>query len=533
MRHLCSGLKRLVRQGMVESSMSRTRRYLGGLGFGYANAVLVTLAGLWLTAFLLDHVGQHQYGLWLIGLQIMSYMMLLDGGMVGLVPRETASAVGRAGHWREAADLPVIIGQISRIVLYQMPLVAAAVIVMWFTIPTEWDELRGPITIMAFSFLLVFPLRLIQAVLQGLQDLSFLGAWQTLIWLFGTAITVALVWQGWSLYALAIGWIVGQVGIVVVGWHRIRARFPNVIPGWAVPFSSQATRRYLTSGWWVSLAQIAQALINGTELIILGHFLGPGIVVSYFCTGKLITVLSHHPLMLLQTALPALSELKAGASREKLLQVSQALTQATLLLTGAIICVVVVTNQGFVAWWVGLRQYGGDWLTFAFLMSMLLRHWNSTAVYSLFSFGRERHISVVTLFDGVVTVVAMAGLVFALGPIGAPLGSILGVCLVSLPWNLSSLAAEVGTPVTSLLLALGPFVWRWLILIAAGVALTHFWMPSSLLALSAAAVLVLAAYVALMSSLVLASPLRVYLRPVLRLLGSPAMVSLAKTEHGV
>jgi O-antigen/teichoic acid export membrane protein len=511
--------------------MSRTRRYLGGLGFGYANTVLVTVAGLWLTAFLLDHVGQHQYGLWLIGLQIMSYMMLLDLGMVGLVPRETASAVGRAGEGKEAADLPVIIGQISRIVLYQMPLVAAAVILLWFAVPAEWEALRGPLTIMALSFLVVFPLRIIQGVLQGLQDLTFLGAWQALIWLLGTAVTVALVWQGWTLYALAIGWIVGQLGMIAAGWHRLRTCFPHVIPRNSRPLSWQIARRYLTSGWWVSLAQIAQALISGTELIILGHFLGPGTVVSYFCTGKLVTVLSHHPLMLLQTALPALSELKAGASREKVFQVSQALTQATLLLTGAVVCVVAVTNHGFVAWWVGSQQYGGNWLTVAFLVSMLLRHWNSTAVYSLFSFGRERHISVVTLVDGVVTVVAMAGLVVVIGPIGAPLGSILGVCLVSLPWNLSSLAAEVGTPVTSLLLALAPFVWRWLMLLVVGATLAHFWVPSSLLELSTAAVLVLTAYVALMSSLVLTSPLGSYLRPVLRSLRSSTITSVPKTEH--
>jgi O-antigen/teichoic acid export membrane protein len=511
--------------------MSRTRRYLGGLSFGYANTVLVTLAGLWLTAFLLDRVGEHQYGLWLIGLQIMSYMMLLDLGVVGLVPRETASAVGRAGDWREAPDLPVIIGEISRLVLYQTPFVAAAVLLVWFAIPAEWEELRGPLTIMAFSFLVVFPLRIIQAVLQGLQDLAFLGAWQALIWLLGTAITVALVWQGWSLYALAVGWIVGQLGMVGVGWRRLRACFPNVIPSGAVPLSWHAATRYLTNGWWVSLAQIAQVLISGSELIILGHFLGPGIVVPYFCTGKLVTVLSHHPLMLLQTALPALSELKAGASREKVFQVSQALTQATLLLTGAIVCVVVVTNHGFVTWWVGSNQYGGDWLTFAFLWSMFLRHWNSTAVYSLFSFGQERHISIVTLLDGVVSVVAMIGLVVVIGPIGAPLGSILGVCLVSLPWNLSSLAAEIGTSVTSLLLTFCPFVWRWLIVVAGGVTLAHFWMPSSLLALLVVAVVILAAYVATMSSLVLASPLGVYLLPVLRLLRYPP-TPLAKTQHG-
>ena len=58
--------------------MTRTRRILHGLAVGYTNQVLMTVVGLWLTTFLLARLGQADYGLWLIAMQVLSYLMLMD-----------------------------------------------------------------------------------------------------------------------------------------------------------------------------------------------------------------------------------------------------------------------------------------------------------------------------------------------------------------------------------------------------------------------------------------------------------------------
>ncbi len=79
-----------------QSAVTRTHRFLGGLSLGYFYLGLVTVVGLWLTPFLLGRIGTHDYGLWLITSQILGYLMLLDLGVVALVPRETAYATGRA-----------------------------------------------------------------------------------------------------------------------------------------------------------------------------------------------------------------------------------------------------------------------------------------------------------------------------------------------------------------------------------------------------------------------------------------------------
>ncbi len=493
--------------------MSRTNRFLSGIGFGYAGQVLTTLVGLWLTPFLLHRIGQHDYGLWLVGTQMMFYLGLLDFGVVALLPRETAFATGRARSVEEATDLPIIVGQTVRMVIWQMPLVALAAAIAWFLMPSEWEGLRHPIGVVLLAFVLTFPLRLFSAVLHGLQDLAFLGRLSIGSYLLSTALMIALVFAGWGLYALAAGWIVLQLIGAGAGLLRLRTHFPTVLSQPLPKLLWSTARSRLNQGFWVSLAQIAQVLLNGTDILIIGKLFGPAAVVPFVCTGKLITVLSNQPQMLMAAAGPALSQMKMGESRERLSQVCIALGQAMLMLSGAVVCVVLSVNQGFVGRWVGAGQYGGFWLTVLILLSMLLRHWNTTIAYTLFCFGYERRLCVTALLDGLVSVGAVVLFVWLYGLIGAPLGMIVGVCLVSLPLNLSALARESEMSLWGLVRPFAPWFARFVVLMLGAGALARVWTPTSFLLLALTATASALVYTAVMFPLTLRLPLGLYVRP--------------------
>ena len=88
--------------------MTRTHRFLSGFVTGYAHLILATIAGLWLTPFFLHHLGQSTYGLWLVGTQLVAYLLLMDLGIVALLPRETAYITGRTGG-QDAPELRQLI----------------------------------------------------------------------------------------------------------------------------------------------------------------------------------------------------------------------------------------------------------------------------------------------------------------------------------------------------------------------------------------------------------------------------------------
>jgi O-antigen/teichoic acid export membrane protein len=490
--------------------MSRSKRFLGGLGLGYSYQALVMLAALWLTPFLLKHIGQHDYGLWLTGLQILSYLMLMDFGIVALLPRETAYATGRMISGTEGRDLPGIIGRVARVVLYQTPLVALAVAVFLFAMPARWHEFRGPVAVVMISFAALFPARIFQAVLHGLQDTVFLGRVQMLGWILSTVLTVVLVLRGFSLYALAFGWLTAQVLSTALCYFRLRGSFPEVLPSRLPGLSARELFSSLTSGFWVSASQVAQVLVAGTDFVLITRFLGPSAVVPYACTQKLIAVLGNQPYMIMEVAGPGLSQMKTSESRHRIFQVSSGLTLGMLALAGAVACVTLAVNHSFVRWWLPGNQFGGAVLTGILVASMLLRHWNTTTVYSLFALGYERRISVTTLIDGFVTLSAGAVLVRWLGPIGAPIGSLVGVCAVSLPANLWALAREVQVSVLKLLGAIYPWFWRFAIVAVVSVILGLRWR-GNLPYIAGTACFTAALYAAVMLPMIMDSGLREYI----------------------
>ena len=507
--------------------MSRTQRFIGGVAFGYAAQVLTTAVALWLTPFLLGRVGQHDFGLWLVGTQVMAYLALLDFGIIALLPRETAFATGRAERIEDAADLPVVVGQTARLVAWQMPFVALAALASWWALGAAWGELRAPIGVVLLSFVLAFPLRLFGAVLQGLQDLAFMGRAGIASYLLSTAVTVALVASGWGLYALAAGWVTQQLFLPAACLYRLRARFPTVLPRGLPRLRWTAARGRLAQGFWVSLTQVAQVLWSGTDILIIGKLFGPAAVVPYVCTGKVVGVLANQPQVLMAAAAPALSQMRVAESRGRVAEVCVALGQAMLMLSGAVVCVVLAVNQAFVTRWVGAAQYGGFWLTALLVLNMLLRHWDLTVAHSLLCFGYERRLCVTALLDGVLSIGLVLVLLWLYGLPGAPLGQIIGTCLVSLPLNLSALAAESGVKRREMLRPLMPWFVRFVALSLACGALARVWTPDGFLLVGLTATVVGLVYVALMFPVALRGPLGAYVRPRLRPLRARVLRAIA------
>jgi O-antigen/teichoic acid export membrane protein len=494
--------------------MTRTARFLDGLANGYLHLVATALIGLWLTPFLLRHLGGDTYGLWLVGTQIVAYLLLMDLGVVALLPRETAYVTGRTGR-SDAPELQNLVEKAFTLAVVQTPFVIAASAAALYWFPSGWAPLRAPLVAVLGLFALTFPLRVFQAVLTGLQDLGFVARVQLAAWAIGTIVNIGLVLAGFTLSALAAGWCATQLLIVFACAHRLRQKFPGLLPRRLHFGAASSLREYVVRSAWISVSQVSQVLLNGTDVMVVAALLGPGAVVPFACTGKLVSVLANQPQAILQSAAPALSELRTAGDRQRLFVVSAALAQATLAVSGLVACVVLAVNAGFVSWWVGPEQYAGLPLTLLILGGMMVRHYNTTNVYALFCFGHERRLALTGLADGVATLVLTVVLIELFGLAGAPLGAIAGVLLVGGPLNLAALARETGVERGRLLGALGPWFWRFTAIMAVAGAAGTAVQPSTFAGISLMAVAAGLVYAVAVVPPLLQSPAGVYLRPVL------------------
>jgi O-antigen/teichoic acid export membrane protein len=475
----------------------RTRRFVDAVKVGYVSQAVLMVAGLVLTPLILSRIGQHDFGLWLVGLQITSYLLVLDLGVVALLPRDVAYASHRPpADGRDAAtELTALVGRATTIVLVQLPVVAVLASLVWLLLPREWHALRMPLGLILITFVACFPTRIFQAVLTGLQDQAFVGWAQLAGWVIGTAVSTLLVLDGKGLISLAAGWTLTQVIAASACWWRLRVNHPGGLPHRLSMTTWRESRAYLHNSAHVSVAQIAQMLVLGTDVLIIGKILGPAAVVPYALTGKLINLLSNQPQLFVHAALPGLAQLRASedGGTDRLSEVASALQLALLIFSGFVVCLVLLVNGAFLRWWVGPDQFGGVALTVLLTLVMAARHWNLSAVVTRFALGDERRISRVTLADGLVSVAAGALLVRLIGPLGAPIGALAGVCLVSLPKNLSAVSRETHVPLVRLLSPVTGWMKRLVPLGVALASLSLVWPPATVVGIAAASFVALAA----------------------------------------
>lgn len=495
--------------------MSRTRRFLRGLGAGYLTQVLITAGGLWLVRFLLQRLGSEDYGLWLAATQVLGSLALLDVGIVALLPREVAYATGRAGR-PGPGPRDVLVGTF-RLALRQSLVVAAVAAVVWWLLPASWDAVRGPIGAAFAVFAVLFPFRVFSHALRGLQDLAFLGLLEAGGWVVQAGILVALVRGGWGLWALALGWTALQVTVTVGAAWRLALVLPRPFRGTDPAAGDPAWRKdRFQRGFWVSISQVAHLLTSGIDLILVGLVLGPTAVVTYTVTAKLALVLANQPQLLLQVAEPGLSQLRTGGTPADADRATRALAEVVLLISGALACVVIAVNRSFVTWWVGADHWGGLGLTTAVIVRVLVGHWALTVATALFAAGHERHLAWTSLANGIVSVIATVILLGLLGPVGAPLGGLVAILGVSLPANLVVLGRHAGVSVVRQVTRVGPVAWRFAVGAAVAVAIHRLHPPPTFWWLALASLAAPVAFALLAVERLRHSPATIYLHPRLR-----------------
>jgi hypothetical protein len=95
---------------------------------------------------------------------------------------------------------------------------------------------------------------------------------------------------------------------------------------------------------------------------------------------------------------------------------------------------------------------------------------------------------------------------------GIVAGSIIGVCLTTLPINMITVARELQLSFTPLIAPFGPWLWRWALVVSGCVLVARTWTPTSPVQMLATGAAVGIVYCAVLLRPILASPLGPYLQ---------------------
>jgi O-antigen/teichoic acid export membrane protein len=426
--------------------MSRTRNAVVAAGFTYLQFAVAVVSGFVLVPFLLRTLGARNYGLWLATGEALGYAGMLDVGVLAILPWLVAQADGRRDPvaFRGVLSRAVIVGAISG------ACVAVLATVAWAVLPglgrlTDADlhALARPLLIVVAAMALTYPARAFNAVLVGLQDVTFVGWLALTQTALSVGLTVGLLVAGYGLDAVAVAAAVPPGVTALASYLRLRSIQPDVLRDW--PWPDVAGLRWMVmegaGAWTGGLGWTMVAATSGLVITFLGH---PEAVVVYACTAKLSQLGFQLSRVLPDSGLVALAQIDGEGRPERVRAAVVTIVRLHLLLGGAAALAVLVVNPLFVTLWVGARVFGGVALTIALagaLVFMSLTHGLACCTAVL---GRRRAIGAATLVYGLLTVVVAGALGRTLGLPGVAVAPVIAGTITTLPIGILMLGHVAG-----------------------------------------------------------------------------------------
>ncbi len=492
--------------------MSRTRRMGLALVGGAGRQIVTVLVGLWLSPFLLEHLGSTRYGLWLVALQVTTYLAVLDLGTLGLLPRDVGEAVGRAGGERRSPEVAREVARSVIALVVQTPFVAVGACVGLALAPAEWGPVLPALRWVLLVYVLAFPLRAAAPVLTGLQEFTTAIAISTGAWALQVILTVALVLAGLEFEALAVGWIAGHFAEAGAALAVVIRRYPSLIPRGIPAGVVDSLRDHWRRGAWLTLQKLAEMVARGMDLLLVDRLLATTLVAPYSFTIRLAYFGTTLAQMIGPYAVPGLSEIRGSQDRDRLLRATQALTRAMLLAHGAVACVVLFVNRNFVALWVGGDQYAGVVVTVCAVVGTVGTTLSIGFGALLLSMNRPRPVALVTVLEAALFVAGSFVLADRVGVAGIAMSTAAAIWL-RLPVLAWSTAQAMESSLWEQIRGLVPWALRFIPLAAAAAYLGEFFPPPGWVGLFARSAVAALVYAAVMSPLAFSGPLGEYVRP--------------------
>jgi O-antigen/teichoic acid export membrane protein len=442
--------------------MTRTRKAIVTSGFGYLQFASAVVLGLFVTPIVLRQVDPRAYGLWLAAGELLGYLALADVGVFAVLPWTIAEAEGR----RDRAEIRAFMSNGVAIGTGLAAVTVASVALVWFLAPgvvglqpSDRAVIGGPLTVLVVATIVSAPLAVFNAVLIGIQDVTWVGSMAVARSVATAGLTVGLLAVGWGLMALSIGAATPMVLIAALNVVRLVRTEPLLLRDWPVP-SFERIRLLVTQGvggWLGAFGWRLSAMSASLVLAVTGR---AEWIAIYVCTSKTTQLLQQVSWIVPDSALVGLSQVHGEGRRERRREVVEALLTLYLILAGAAALVVLAVNPSFVRWWVGGAFYGGTILNVLLAAGLIVMSCAHAFAVLASALGRRRAIGAAGLLQGGVHLGLSVVLAVWVGLDGLAAAVIVSAGVTVLPIGLHTLGRAADEDPRRLAADIQGWAWR-------------------------------------------------------------------------
>ncbi|MGA2770190.1 MAG: oligosaccharide flippase family protein [Bryobacteraceae bacterium] len=260
------------------------RHFFHNVLWGWAGVIFSLIAGIFLSAYLIHHLGDERYGIWALAFSLAEYFGLVDLGFRSAVVKYTA-------HYRATGDLARLEELISTGLTY-FTIAGAAVFVAslavarnitWLfphVLPRDLAPFRFLTVTVGIGFALAVVFSACTAVLEAYQRFDMVSRIMIVTNGLRVAGCFSVVYMGYGLRALGICVLASQI----VGYALTYRAMRTVLPGRTFTprkASLSEARQMMRYGAHSFLAGTSLMVLNQDAMVLIGHFLSEALVAYY------------------------------------------------------------------------------------------------------------------------------------------------------------------------------------------------------------------------------------------------------------
>ena len=409
--------------------------------------------GFFLSPFILHHLGDEAFGLWVLIFSLTGYYGIFDFGIRSSLVRYVSKfqAVGERDQLARVVNTSFFVYSLVAVILLVPTAVGGIYVDRLFRIPSGFlRDARILFLMVGCALSLGFPLGISGGILEGLQKFYLINGTNILSTFVRAVLIVYVLRHGLGLLTIAL--ITVALPLFAAAVRTAMAHRLLAIPyGWKY-VDRHSFKQLANYGSVTFVIIIAFQLRFKTDAVVIGSFLSAA-AITYFSIGaRLVDYASQVVSSLANIFTPMSSQFHATGNYARLRAIFISGNRACALVMFPLTVILIILGKSVIEVWVGPRYVSSYVVLLILLIPSAFYEAQASSNRILFGMSLHKSLAYVVLMEGVANVILSVTLVRPLGIVGDAIGTAIPLLCTSLFFLPRHMCRQLDIPIRKFLM---------------------------------------------------------------------------------
>lgn len=404
--------------------MNTNKNLQWGVVFSYITMAVNLVVSILYTPFLLDSLGQQQYGLYNLGQSVVSYLCLAEFGFGNAVVRYAAKYRAE-GRLEETADLYGMFMRIYGVLAAGIFVVGTTLCIFsdkLFIVTTGaegYRQLKIIMMIMVINLTFTFATQTYSSIINSYERFAFLKITNLIYILLKPLTMIPLLIWGYKAITLSLVSTVLNMAMHIANIIYVKKVLKVSINMKPSTFDKNLLREIIGYSTFIFITTIVAQINDNTGQIILGAVAGELAVAIYAVGYQLNTYIQQIPSTISGVLFPRITaKVSAGATAKELSALMLRVGRIQFFIAFLMCSGFALFGQEFIALWAGEEYAVAYWIVLSLIIPAMIPNIQTVAAQVVMAMNKHQFRAVAYLICAVLNVIASIPAAMAYGPLG-------------------------------------------------------------------------------------------------------------------